>query len=172
MAGHEHGGGARRSVGSRCAPHETSRRANPSHKQSREGASPGVGEIAALVEQFPGIEADLRDVADWIGCDPALADFAFDVIVEPASVFAERVQGMLETYSEFPKDAARTRKIVAALKRGEPQRPVFVDARDGFLLEGRHRIVAFHLAGLAEVPTVYVRRRTLDDVPEDAEPTP
>lgn len=109
------------------------------------------GEIEA---QFPGIYRDLEDVAKWFGCD--LPDLSFSVSDTPISHYRDRILGLLDTYPQFPNDASRTRKILKKLKEGEPMRPIFVDPSDGFILEGRHRIVAFHLFGATSVPTAFV----------------
>ena len=68
---------------------------------------------------------------------------------------------MLGTYDEFPEDEARTRKILKALQSGEPVLPVFVEDGDTthFIMEGRHRIVAFIQSGLSEIPVAFVSKK-------------
>lgn len=76
----------------------------------------------------------------------------------PVQVFAKTAQEMLGTYGEFPKDAARTQKISKLLNQGSPTYPVFIaDADpDNFIMEGRHRIVAFWKAQMPRIPVFYV----------------
>ena len=106
---------------------------------------------AELLARYPGIEGDLIDVDDWMG----RAALRYRFVNEPTSKFASEAESMLGTYDEFPKDRARTKKIMRLLKSGAEQRPIFCDA-DGFIMEGRHRFVAFYLLQLPLTPVVYV----------------
>lgn len=110
-----------------------------------------------LVHRYPGIEADVAAVAEWVQ-----GPLSYSVVTEPMTRFASRAQALLDTYPEFPSEKKRTLRIVTAIKRGADQWPIFVDAEDDFILEGRHRIVAFHILGLPTVPVVYVSRREPD----------
>lgn len=114
-----------------------------------EGATPG-----ALAARWPGIEADLAAVAEWMrGHDVALR-----LAMEPMAGFAEVAARLLATHADFPRDKARAARIVRLLEAGAPPWPIFVDEEDGFVLEGRHRVVAFHMLGLAEIPVVRVSK--------------
>lgn len=104
---------------------------------------------------FPGVNQDVEDVAEWLNCD--VGQLRFSVSEVSITQYTEVIENLLGSYDRFPKDAARTRKILKALKDGKPQRPIFVDPSDGFIMEGRHRIVAFHLFGATSVPTAFVR---------------
>jgi hypothetical protein len=120
-----------------------------------ENAQEGVVSADDLVRMFPGIEDDLAHVGEWVH-EPT-----FRLKIEPMDLFRERAEHLLSTYPEFPRDKARTNKIVRELKAGAPQRPIFCEAEafsdeDSFIMEGRHRIVAFYLTGCETVPVVYV----------------
>lgn len=95
---------------------------------------------------------DLVAVSLWMNCEPK--DLEIRLSFLPASVFEKQVQEMLASYAQFPDEEIRTRRILQMLRMGDPARPVYVEAGDEamFIMEGRHRIVAFHLMGLADIP--------------------
>jgi hypothetical protein len=107
-----------------------------------------------LLQQYPEIKGDLKDVGEWLKLDPTTARYS--LAIEPMSKFEKEARDMLATYDEFPEDDERTHKIVRQLERGAKQLPIFVDTVDNFIMEGRHRIVAFMLEGLVTVPVVSV----------------
>jgi hypothetical protein len=65
---------------------------------------------------------------------------------------------MYGTYDEFPEDEERTNRILKLLKRGAQPLPIYVEAGDPdfFVMEGRHRMVAFWLAEMKTIPVAYV----------------
>jgi hypothetical protein len=77
---------------------------------------------------------------------------------EPIESFMKQIKEMYDTYKEFPSDAHRTKSILNKLKMGEPEYPIYVERKDHnkFIIEGRHRIIAFWLSGLATIPVAYV----------------
>jgi hypothetical protein len=113
---------------------------------------PGQVDPAALVSAFPGLEADLQAVRDWMGT----GDLRFRFSTEPMSAYADMARSLKETYPQFPADRRRTGRISRLLKDGAVPWPVFVDEADGFVMEGRHRIVAFLDAGFEAIPVVFV----------------
>lgn len=123
-----------------------------------------------LVARFPGIEPDLAAVDDWMG-----GPVRYRLTTEPMARFAERAQELLDYQQAEPtglvspreerdrkKDRARTSRIMKAIRGGAPQWPIFLDTEDGFIMEGRHRIVAFFLLGLRSIPVVHVSKRQED----------
>ncbi len=107
---------------------------------------------SALVSKHPELVSDLDAVGKWLKMDPT--SLQFTVATEPMSKFAPLVADLLATYEQFPKEAARTKKIMRLLKSGAEPLPIFCDSVDGFVMEGRHRIVAFNLLGYATVSVV------------------
>lgn len=105
------------------------------------------------------LQSDINDVSDWLRCKPSLLQLRLKNI--SAEVFYQMAQDMIGTYEEFPEDEARTRKILKAIQSGEPVLPVFVEDGDPthFIMEGRHRIVAFIQSGIAEIPVAFVSKR-------------
>jgi len=99
---------------------------------------------------------DVRDVADWLK-KPA-DQIIWQSKEIPASVFEHQVLEMIDSYKHFPKDKERTKKIMNIVRAGGKPQPVFVEANDPshFILEGRHRIVAFFLLDMPIVPVIYV----------------
>jgi hypothetical protein len=106
-----------------------------------------------LMVRYPGIEPDLAAVDEWMR-----VAVSYRPTTEPMRRFSQRAQDLLDTYPKFPKDKARTDRIIKALRSGAIPWPIFVDTEDDFIIEGRHRIVAFHVLGLTEVPVVYVSK--------------
>lgn len=60
---------------------------------------------------------------------------------------------MEATYEEFPEDEIRTRRIYELLKAGGSVNPAYIEDGDKslFVMEGRHRIVAFLWLGMTEI---------------------
>lgn len=98
---------------------------------------------------------DIRDIGDWLGKDPTQIDWFWGS--EPIENFASQISEMESTYDEFPKDKVRTEKIFALLKSGAKPMPIFVKFGDEkkFIMEGRHRIVAFSWFAMKAVPVIY-----------------
>lgn len=100
--------------------------------------------------------ADKASIAEWLGCP------SDDVVIEhrrePMSLYTTQAQEMLATYEDFPEDGARTDRILALLKSGAEKLPVYVgqDDKHNFVMEGRHRLVAFLLLGLKELTVARV----------------
>ena len=92
-------------------------------------------------------EHDLRVVASWLKCD--VADLSLELREESIDQFMPQVREMLASYDLFPKEAARTDRIERLLRKGAAPRPIYVERDDphNFILEGRHRIVAFYRLG-------------------------
>lgn len=108
-----------------------------------------------LLAKFPQIKSDLSSVGEWLSSDPQT--MMYKLVVEPINIVAQDAQDMLSGYDEFPEDAKRTNKIAKLLKSGAPQLPVFMEYGDvnHFVMEGRHRMVAFYMLNLPSVPVVY-----------------
>lgn len=105
------------------------------------------------------VEKDIESLAKWLKCDAS--DLRFKN--ENASIerFLPLIHDLIATYQQFPKEEERTSRIIRLLKSGGQPLPVFIDEDDGhdFIMEGRHRVVAFYLAGLTTVPISIVRRQ-------------
>ncbi len=112
--------------------------------------------IRELTESLDPTQQDLKDVADWMNT----TSDKLDVVVkqEPIEKFIKQIREMYGTYDEFPKDEKRTNRILKLLKRGAKPLPIYVEANDPdlFVMEGRHRMVAFWLAGMTTIPVGYV----------------
>ncbi len=106
-------------------------------------------------------DGDIKSVGEWLDCDPSEIDFNYKL--EPITKFKKSIDEMQGTYDEFPKDKRRTDKIVNELKKGGKPLAIFVDPEDNFIMEGRHRIVGFWIAGLKKVPVFYVKCKKLKE---------
>ncbi len=98
---------------------------------------------------------DLSDVAEWLNTTPD--KLKIRIVQEPIQKFLEQIEQMEATYDEFPKDARRTKKIFNLLKKGESPQPIYVTDGDPhlFVMEGRHRMVAFKWMGMKTIPVAY-----------------
>ena len=102
------------------------------------------------------LDNDLNDVADWMNTTPDRLNI--DIVQEPIEKFIKQIREMYDSYDEFPEDAKRTNNIVKLLYAGKKAMPIYVDKGDPhlFVMEGRHRMVAFMLAGMKRIPVAYV----------------
>lgn len=100
--------------------------------------------------------ADLNEVCGWLGV-ACPDDIRTEFVTRPTADFISQIKEMLNTYDEFPEDARRTQRIINAIRSGKPAQPVYIEQGDHdlFIMEGRHRIVAFYLLGITEVTVCY-----------------
>ena len=108
-------------------------------------------------------QQDLKDVSEWLGT--SADNVKVELKKEPISKFEKQIKEMHGTYDEFPKDARRTNKILNQLKRGEEVLPIYVEKNDKhlFVMEGRHRMVAFWLNKMKEIPVAYVSKKNISE---------
>ena len=108
-------------------------------------------------------QQDLKDVSEWLGT--SADNVKIELKKEPISKFEKQIKEMYGTYDEFPKDAKRTNKILNQLKRGEEVLPIYVEKNDKhlFVMEGRHRMVAFWLNKMKEIPVAYVSKKNISE---------
>ena len=99
---------------------------------------------------------DIKDVAEWLDTTPN--NLTIEIIEEPIQKFINQITEMYQTYDEFPKDAKRTRNIIKSIKQTGKLYPIYVEKNDPhlFVMEGRHRMVAFWLLKLNRSPVAYV----------------
>ncbi len=99
---------------------------------------------------------DVELLARWMKTDHE--NLYIDLTHEPITKFSEQIQELKLHYVDFPKEAERTNKIVNTIKNGAPCLPVYVERNDPnhFIMEGRHRIVAFQILGIHTIPVAYV----------------
>lgn len=102
---------------------------------------------------------DILDVADWFHTTPD--NLEIEIKQEPIEKFLKQIKEMYGTYSEFPKDAKRTKKIMREIESSGKTYPIYVQKDDDtlFVMEGRHRMVAFMLLGFKLIPVAYVSRK-------------
>ena len=108
-------------------------------------------------------QQDLKEVGEWLGT--SADNVKIELKKEPISKFEKQIKEMYGTYDEFPKDAKRTNKILNQLKRGEEVLPIYVEKNDKhlFVMEGRHRMVAFWLNKMKEIPVAYVSKKNISE---------
>jgi hypothetical protein len=100
--------------------------------------------------------SDVKDVGEWL--NKPIEEIKYYYKEEPISMFNDTIEEMESTYDEFIDDRDRTEYIVDLLEKGNKSMAVFIELndKDNFIMEGRHRIVAFSWFGLDKVPVVYV----------------
>lgn len=100
---------------------------------------------------------DINEIVGWMNVNDR-----DDLIIEKTflsfDLFNKQATEMEGTYSEFPKDKKRSLKIFNELKSGNDPEPIYIEKNDPnlFIMEGRHRIVAFKWFGLKEIPVIFV----------------
>lgn len=109
-----------------------------------------------MERHFP---SDLEDVADWLGVEVEQVELRTEL--ESIEPFLAQIREMEGTYLEFPQDAKRTARIERQLRAGEVAMPIYIEDGDqhNFVMEGRHRMVAFLRLGMREIPVCRVRTR-------------
>lgn len=108
--------------------------------------------------------ADIKSVSEWM--NTSVDNLIIDIKQEPIDKFISSIKEMYSTYEEFPRDAQRTKKIITLLKNGELPLPIYVEKNDPhlFVMEGRHRMVAFWLYGLTTIPVAYYSKKINESV--------
>ena len=116
----------------------------------------GIKEItlndAINLSQF----SDIKDVGEWL--NKPIDKIKYYYKEEPISMFNDTIEEMESTYDEFTDERDRTEYIVDLLENGNKPMAIFIELKDkdNFIMEGRHRIVAFSWFGLNKIPVVYV----------------
>ena len=119
---------------------------------------PGGQEILMASIQYPFFsEDDLKNVSEWLNRD--LNEIKFEFINEDIDKFKKQITEMENSITFQIDDRDRVELIVDFLEDGNPPYAIFVDKKDNFILEGRHRIVAFHRFDLKIIPVYYVSIR-------------
>lgn len=105
-------------------------------------------------------EMDLIAVSRWLKTD--IKNIEIEEREENIDLYKQQIKEMLFSYTDFKKEEKRTLEIIKKINNGDESYPIYVDRDDefNFILEGRHRIVAFYLLGYK---TVKVRRVALKD---------
>ena len=118
-----------------------------------------AGGISEATIANPTID-DIRAVADWF--HTTYDNLEINVVQEPITKFINQINMLYSTYGNFPKDSKRTKKIMKEIKNTDKLFPIYVENGDPslFVMEGRHRMVAFMLLGFKEIPVAYVSKKT------------
>ena len=100
--------------------------------------------------------SDVKDVGEWL--NKPIDEIKYYYKEEPITMFMDTIDEMESTYDEFIDERDRTEHIFDLLESGNPPMAIFIELndKDNFIMEGRHRIVAFSWFGLNKVPVVYV----------------
>ena len=103
-------------------------------------------------------QATKEDVVGWFQQASSIDDLNFELKQYPISLFQKQIDEMESTYTEFPKDRKRTKRIYKASEDGADVHPVYVEKGDAslFVMEGRHRMVAFKWLDMKMIPVYEV----------------
>lgn len=102
-------------------------------------------------------DKDINDVKDWMNVKD-VNELNIEKTYLSIDLFNNQVKEMESTYLEFPKDKKRSLKILKELQSGKKPEPIYIEKNDPslFIMEGRHRIVAFKWFDLKEVPVMLI----------------
>ena len=116
----------------------------------------GFNKKGSLAESADPTNRDIADAAEWINTTPA--NLQIEHTQEPIEKYLTQIKEMYGTFDEFPQDKQKTNKIIKLIKAGAPVYPIYVEKGDSdlFVMEGRHRMVAFWLLGMKTIPVAYV----------------
>lgn len=103
-------------------------------------------------------DKDMISVSEWLNTKSE--NILYEKNKEPIEKYKKQIDEMESTYKEFPNDFKRTKKIYDKIKNGEDLYPIYVEKEDetNFVMEGRHRMVAFKWLGLNEVNVTRVSK--------------
>lgn len=118
------------------------------------GLEVGRRYVAADLARLPFC-GDLPKVAEWLRSPLGSLSFLFDPV--PLSAWPG-LAGAAADLPGFPADLARVARIEARLRSGSDPWPLFVEEHDPelFVMEGRHRRLAFFSLGMTEAPAMRV----------------
>lgn len=104
-------------------------------------------------------DEDIKNLGLWLNTKPE--NIFLEKKEESIYIFQKQIKEMIASYENLPKEKKRTEKIIKLLKNGEKPYSVYVEKNDEnkFILEGRHRIVAFWLMGYKNVDVQYVEKK-------------
>lgn len=117
-----------------------------------------ISNMATIMTHMPYpyfCDNDLEDVSRWLDNCP-LDELIFEFVGENISKFKKDITEMENSISYDSDYKKRVEIIKDLLKEGKVPYAVFVSKDTNFILEGRHRIVAFYQYGLEVIPVYYV----------------
>lgn len=102
------------------------------------------------------IDKDIISIGEWMG--KPTHELYLNHQKMDINVFHQSILEMESTYDEFPNDAKRTKKIISEIKHSNITLPIFIEDDDphNFVMEGRHRMVAFKNLGFNSINVVKV----------------
>lgn len=109
--------------------------------------------INDILKQYPDLGEEIEKAGRWFD-----VPLKFSLGKQPMAVFSERAERAIAAHRENPEDFMKTNIIIDVLNSGGTPWPIFLYGEDDFLLEGWHRIVAFHILGMQTVDIIYVHR--------------
>jgi hypothetical protein len=117
-------------------------------------------------------EKDLQSIALWLNVE-SVGHVHVKIKKIHIDTFEKQINEMEETYKEFPLEKKRTQKIFDKLNNGEMPQPIYVgkDDPNNFIMEGRHRVVAFKWFGLNEIIVAEVSEQKPELTLESKPPT-
>lgn len=97
-------------------------------------------------------EKDLESIALWLNVE-SVGHINVNIKKISINFFDNQINEMEQSYKEFPLEKKRTQKIFDKLNNGEMPQPIYIGKDDphNYIMEGRHRIVAFKWFGLNEI---------------------
>lgn len=97
-------------------------------------------------------EKDLESITLWLNVE-SIKQIDVSMKLVNIETFQSQIDELESTFDECPEDKQRAINIFKNLKTGDAPQPIFVEKDDpkNFVMEGKHRIVAFKWFGLTEV---------------------
>lgn len=115
-----------------------------------------------LEEDFNPNEYIFDDIKDVAECFHTTSD-NLEIIIkeEPIDLFLPQIHTILRTYKDFPRDKKRTKKVMREINKTGNLYPIYVENKDPnlFVMEGKHRLVAYILLGFKKIPVAYVSKK-------------
>lgn len=107
-----------------------------------------------LIDNSEYCDEDIKSMSEWLNKE--VYDIKFEFIEEDISKFQKQIDEMESSLCYNIDENERVRQIEEILTDGGSPFAIFVDKNDNFILEGRHRIVAFSRQHINKIPVFYV----------------
>jgi hypothetical protein len=111
-----------------------------------------------VTENFSALH-DVRNILDWLKIEnPDNVQFRYDEL-PVVGILGTNIKQRMDSLDKFPESKKRVDKILKKLENGQHSFPIYIEEGDPhlFIMEGRHRAIAFILNGMDKIPVFFVK---------------
>lgn len=102
---------------------------------------------------------DVKSITEWMNVK-SVNELLIEKKYINIDLLEKQINEMESTYKEFKSDLIRSRKIFNKINKGSTVEPIYIEKNDKhlFVMEGRHRMVAFKWLNIREIPVMFVSK--------------